>query len=338
MRFSIIIPAYNAEKTLHACLLSVQKQTYQNFEAIVVDDGSTDNTQQIAELFSKTDTRFQYVPQKNSGVSAARNHGISIASGEFIGFLDSDDRYVETYLQEFYTMITELPEYDFFCCGYRSVDAFDRNICDTSWSDDSDRYCILSRTQIMDLHEKALDAALWNKVYRRQIVEDYSIRMDEALSLGEDMLFNYAYLDVCMPSMVISNKVLYLYTKADNGTLDSKYRPDMKEIYLKINNQLFFYLQRWNLDQTQMSKYYDSVFFRMEKVLYNTFRLENSLTLAEKIKFNNNILCSDYFKTILEETRCRIHPLYRLAYRMARWEIVIMLNSLLKLKKALTRK
>lgn len=338
MKFSIIIPAYNAQNSLYACLQSVQNQTYQNYEAIIVDDGSTDDTPQIAKRFSMADARFRCVHQNNSGVSAARNHGLSMASGEFLCFLDSDDRYVDTYLQEFYTMISDNPECDLFCCGYRRVDSINRVIGDTVWSEDSDRCCVLPRTQIMGLHEKTLDAALWNKAYRRKIIETHNLHMDEDLSLGEDMLFNYAYFDVCAPLMVICNKALYLYTKAEDGTLDSKYRPDLKEIYLKINGQVFSYLKRWNLDQAQMGKFYDSAFFRMEKVLYNTFRKECTMTLAEKIHFNNDILSSDYFKTLLEKRTCEIHPLYHIAYRVAKWEVVMMLNNLLTLKKAVTRK
>lgn len=338
MKFSIIIPAYNAQNALYACLQSVQNQTYQDYEVIIVDDGSTDDTLQIAEYFCMMDSRFYCIQQKNSGVSAARNLGLSMASGEFLCFLDSDDRYVNTYLEEFYTMIIEYPECDLFCCGYRSVDSDNSVISETVWSKDRDHLCVLSRAQIMDLHEKAMDAALWNKVYRRRIIEDHNLYMDASLSLGEDMLFNYAYLDVCMPLMAISNKALYLYTKAHDGTLDSKYRPDLKDIYLKINNQLFLYLNSWGLDKSQVAKFYDSAFFRMEKVLYNTFRQECTMTLAEKIRFNNEILDSDYFRTLLNKRTCKIHPLYRIAYCMRKWEIVIFLNKLLKLKNTFTRK
>lgn len=338
MKFSIVIPAYNATRTLYACLQSVQNQTYQNYEVIVVDDGSTDDTLQIAEHFSMMDARFLCVRQENSGVSVARNHGISIASGDFICFLDSDDQYVDTFLEEFYTMIVENPEHDLFCCGYKIVDSANSIICDTVWSKDSDRFCVLSRTQIMDLHEKALDAALWNKTYRRKVIENHYLHMDEDLSLGEDMLFNYAYLDACTPSIVICNRALYLYSKADDGTLDSKYRPDLKDIFMKINNQLLLYLNRWNLDRVQMGKFYDSAFFRMEKVLNNTFRQECTMTLAEKIRFNNDILDSDCFKILLKHRTCKIHPLYRIAYGMRKWELVIILNNLVKLKNTLMRK
>ena len=84
MKFSIVIPAYNAEKTLGACLQSVHEQTFSDFEAIVVDDGSIDGTHLVAAQFSHTDPRFHYIWQENQGVSTARNRAITEAKGEFV--------------------------------------------------------------------------------------------------------------------------------------------------------------------------------------------------------------------------------------------------------------
>lgn len=88
---SIIVPAYNAEDTLEKCLQSIANQTYPFFEAIVVNDGSTDDTQTIAERWSQKDSRIRVFRKENSGVSAARNAALADAQGEWITFLDSDD-------------------------------------------------------------------------------------------------------------------------------------------------------------------------------------------------------------------------------------------------------
>ena len=97
---SVVIPAYNAEETLKETVGSVLNQTFQNFEIIIIDDGSTDSTAQIANEFVKNDHRCKYVYQKNKGQPSAMNHGIQEATGEYIAFLDSDDLYGNKKLEQ----------------------------------------------------------------------------------------------------------------------------------------------------------------------------------------------------------------------------------------------
>ena len=288
MKFSIIIPAYHAEHTLEKCLDSVQQQTYPDFEAIIIDDGSKDGTSLIGKHFAQTDLRFQYIYQENQGVSVARNHGLRIAKGEFVVFLDSDDQYAPKYLQEFDALIEKHPEYDHFWCGFRTVDRSGNQLGCSAWAEETAGCCILDRSAIMSRHEKTLDAALWNNAYRKRILDEHHLRMDEQLSLGEDMLFNYAYLDICRTKIALINNPLYIFTKAENGSLDSKYRADLKEIYETINHQILVYLHNWHISREQLAKYYSSVFYTMERVLHNTYRPECTLTASEKRKFNQN--------------------------------------------------
>ena len=88
MFFSIIIPVYNAEKYIKNCIQSIQKQTFDNFECILINDGSTDNSLNILNDIAETDSRFIIINKKNEGVSSARNQGLSKASGDFIIFID----------------------------------------------------------------------------------------------------------------------------------------------------------------------------------------------------------------------------------------------------------
>ena len=97
---SIIVPCYNQGLYLKECLESILQQTYSQWECIIVDDGSSDNLEQIANTFSEQDSRFRYIYQSNQGVSAARNNGIKISGGEYILPLDGDDKIGKTYLDE----------------------------------------------------------------------------------------------------------------------------------------------------------------------------------------------------------------------------------------------
>jgi glycosyltransferase involved in cell wall biosynthesis len=108
--FSIIIPTFNRADLLHNTLWSVQNQTFEDWECIIVDDGSTDNTKAIIEDLIKQDSRFKYVYQENAERSAARNNGIRNSSGEYICFLDSDDHFLSNHLQELKNVIETIED------------------------------------------------------------------------------------------------------------------------------------------------------------------------------------------------------------------------------------
>ena len=105
MRFSVIIPSYNSAAFLPQALDSLLSQTTGDFEIVVVDDGSTDDTQQILDAYAAKDPRVRCVRQENAGVSAARNNGLAAAKGDWVTFLDADDTYAPDTLQAFSTAI-----------------------------------------------------------------------------------------------------------------------------------------------------------------------------------------------------------------------------------------
>lgn len=118
--FSILVPAFNAEETLADTLDSVLAQTEPGWEAIVVDDGSTDGTREIATRYSITDARFHVVSQPNAGLAGARDAGGAAAQGEYLCFLDADDLYLPDYLASQTRFIANYPDYDVYSC---TVDA-----------------------------------------------------------------------------------------------------------------------------------------------------------------------------------------------------------------------
>ena len=115
--FSVVIPAYNRARFLPECLDSVLAQTFTDWECIVVDDGSTDGTRELVADYIRRDSRFRYLWQENAGASAARNAGIERARGEWIAFLDSDDRYYPDALAHFHAAASRFAEVQ-IVCGY----------------------------------------------------------------------------------------------------------------------------------------------------------------------------------------------------------------------------
>jgi len=332
MSFSIIVPVYNSELTIRRCLESLQNQSFSDFEAILINDGSQDNSGDICKALAESDTRFKYVEQENRGVSAARNVGIQSAEGDFIVFLDSDDSYESEYLQSFYEVIQSNPNCDNYWCGYRSVSE-NSGECDILlWCNESVDIVSEKRSRIMDFQRKELFAPLWNKVFRREIVEEYHLRMDEAVSLGEDLLFNYAYLDACREQICIINQPLYCYTKSENGSLNTRYRENLKELYETLDESSLPYLVKWGVSDNQLSSFYQGVLWHYVHVLHNTYRLENRMSSAEKLKYNLSVMSDARFQISLKKAGKCLHPLYRFAYWMRSWYAVMLLDSLARWK------
>lgn len=187
---SIIVPAYNIEKFVERCLESISAQTYQDLEIIVVDDGSTDSTAEVIDLYRKKDDRVITIHKQNGGVSTARSAGLAIATGEYIGFVDGDD-YIEP--QMFERLLTNMRKYgaDISHCGYKMV-----------FPDGHEDLYYGTGKLVEQTHEEGIrdllrgdfvEPGLWNKLYRRSVVEGYneSSLWDESIRINEDLLLNY---------------------------------------------------------------------------------------------------------------------------------------------------
>ena len=121
IQISIIIPVYNVEKYLRECLNSILNQTFQDFEIICVDDGSTDKSLEILQEYKRKDDRFVILQQRHSGAGSARNNGIRLAAGKYIQFLDSDDYFEPTLLEEMFDHAEKF-DADLTVCSSRKVD------------------------------------------------------------------------------------------------------------------------------------------------------------------------------------------------------------------------
>ena len=213
-KVSVIIAAYNIQDYIEKCLRSVCNQTYKNLEIIVVDDGSTDNTGKLADEFAKNDSRFIVIHKANGGVSSARNRGIEIASGDFIGFVDGDDT-IEIDMYEM--LINNAIKYDadISHCGYKVIDN-DKEILfyDTRQIIIQDR-----KKGLIDLFEGTMiEPSLCNKVFKRGIVSN--IRLDEKLKINEDLYFNILLFNKSQKS-VFEDKAKYNYIKRNNSASTS---------------------------------------------------------------------------------------------------------------------
>lgn len=317
---SVIVPVYKVEQVVKNCIESILNQTFTNFELILVDDGSPDNSGKICDEYAQKDDRVIVIHKENGGVSSARNVGIDKAKGKYICFVDSDDYVSKDYLKTLID-VEENNNADNIWCYFKSVDKYSEKIdCkEVSSEPNIEKYTV---KDIMTLHEKWLDAGPVCKLYISDIIKENNLKFDESLSLGEDLIFNFVYLDYTNKNIIVINNELYFYLQNNENSLSKKYYQDMFEIYKKINSVMYQYLNKWNCDKSQFGKYYNSCFFKYEVVLKNTFSNQNNVSDKEKIKINNKILKSKEFTMAINNMSYKPNILYKIAYLCKNYRIV----------------
>ncbi len=212
---SIIVPVYNAENTIGRCIDSILGQTYQDFELFLMDDGSCDATPGILDACAAKDSRIHVVHKENSGVSDTRNRGLSLASGEYIQFLDADDWITPDATRLFVRAMEDNPGCDMVIADFYRV--IGKNF---SPKGDIDEEGLLTREEYADEMVKCpadfYYGVLWNKFYRRRIIEEYRLRMDTQLNWAEDFIFNMEY--VLHTNQIYVLKVpVYYYVKTEGS-------------------------------------------------------------------------------------------------------------------------
>ena len=211
---SVIIPAYNAVKTLERCLESVLAQDYETMEIIVVDDGSKDETRELIRRYAEQDSRIHPICQENKGVSAARNAALAAASGEYIRFADSDDRLTAGAVSHMVALL-EKTGADMAVGGFNEIIgpvSKARNLADRN--DEMD-----TKTFMRWMHPHANSffvGVLWNKLFRADIIRRTGASFREGLNYGEDFLFVMSCLrDV--KKVVFTKKIVYDYIRNSYG-------------------------------------------------------------------------------------------------------------------------
>lgn len=226
---SIIVPVYNAEKTIDRCVSSILSQTYRDFELLLMDDGSTDDSGRICDTFAEKDMRVRVVHKDNSGVSDTRNQGIALAEGEYLQFVDSDDWLTPEAVGAFVRAAAESGCDMVIADFYRVVGER------VSQKGDIGEEGILDRAAYAaDMMRKPADfyyGVLWNKFYRRSIVEEFQLKMDSSISWCEDFMFNLEY--VRHVQTVYALKVPVYYYVKTKGSLVSQGISMKKTIQMK---------------------------------------------------------------------------------------------------------
>lgn len=242
---SVIIPVYNVEKYLDACVASVVKQTYTDFELLLIDDGSTDSSGLLCDRWQERDARIRVVHQPNQGVSAARNRGLDMARGEQMAFIDSDDWVDSDYLA---LMVSALAatHADLAVCGLTQHHADGHREDYVPSMNGAFPLDAQHADCFTDLNRKFLLYGPVTKFYKMELLQCHKVRFPQGTSFGEDLIFNYRYLEHVEAIACVARST-YHYRILGSSTLSGRIRPDQFATDYEQWQLLMAFYRRHNL-------------------------------------------------------------------------------------------
>lgn len=213
---SLIVAVYNGEKYIASCIDSIMNQTYQNYEVILVDDGSKDGSGIVCDFYAKKDSRIKVIHQVNLGCSAARNKGLCHANGEYIGIIDQDDYLHRKYIEYFMKL---MQDHNAEIATTDTIRPFIGNV-PVSTDLDFDKYSIISgEDAAKEMLMYTLQIGPWNKLIKKSLIERSGISFQEDFYCGEGFAFSIE----CFQStnrVVVGHQNVYFY-RIDNATSGS---------------------------------------------------------------------------------------------------------------------
>lgn len=306
MLISVIIPVYNAAKYLDECICSLQNQTLTDFQFIFVNDGSTDDSLEIIERYAKLDKRIEIISKKNGGVSSARNAGLDIVRGEFIGWVDADD-FIEPDMFEF--LINNALKYkaDISECGHSSIQ--NNYINEAKFGNKfefGNHDFMLQKYLELDIYY-----GLWSKLFKREIFDNVRFpegRIWEDIWLVTKVCFaNYSYVrdpivkyfyrqtpDSIIRSGISERKAresIYILENTMNLIRESKLDNSIKErlITLNMEKAVFWYLDLALSENIKLRNIYSKAYFK--RMNYSVFKSLFSKVLNYRNKLSYLICC-----------------------------------------------
>lgn len=294
-KISIIMPVYNAEKTIEETLRSLENQTYSDIEIICVNDGSIDKSLEILQNHALTDSRVIVLNQENSGPAVARNTALNVANGEYIMFCDSDDKYEPQMCQRMFETIEE-KKVDLVMC-----DAFihvDKNAARAKLKKHVACHK-LNITGHMDLNESIipkLSVVLWNKIYRKTIIDNNNIRFPNGYTSDDDA-FNLLYFTFAQSAYGLDEE-LYNYYIRENSIMANTLKKNSKYV-TDIFYSLYYVFEQLN-SKNVLEKNIMWLLFVINKCLYSKLGIVEDKMYEEIFRLVRDILKFVDYETVVK--------------------------------------
>lgn len=285
---SIIVPIYNAELTLTKCINSIFSQEYIDWELILVDDGSKDNSLALCQDIKEGNNNIFVVHKDNGGLASARNTGLEYAKGEYICFIDSDDSVEKNYLS---SLIENLEKYDsdISVCGFKFVN--NGNITTSINTQDRCYNNVFNNEDFLLLFETGLLNSACNKLYKRKIIANNTLLFRD-LTIVEDLDFNIRYFQL-INKLSLTRTTPYNYVQ-DNSHLTKKISEDMFTNYINIHNTLYLLVDDKRHKLIDRFIYHQYLSFVIRYVVNIIHRKTNK---NYALSFLNEILKDPYIKS-----------------------------------------
>ena len=337
---SIIVPIYNSEETLIKCLDSILKQKDTNFEVILINDGSSDESLNICRHYSNNYENIIIIDKKNEGSSVARNKGIDRASGRYIMFVDSDDWIEDTMLKDKYELAIKYNA-DMIISGIKIdymkkneiVKTIVNNYKFSFWKNIDE-----ISSNIINIFESALINSSCNKLYKSSILKENYIYFPRT-EVGEDTLFNLSVLKK-INNLLITDKSYYHYNKFDNKeTLTGKIIDESYNKYVYIHEEMLRLFEKWDKLNDEIVKYINRTM--ISQYLAVTYKIMRS----KEIPYNEKkkMLDSGYKNEIIQNTFKNVNAntwfeaKFRLLIRKRKYYIAMKLLKFIDIKKSIRK-
>lgn len=279
---SVIVPVYNIEKYLPRCIESILDQTYKNWEAIFINDGSIDNSLKVLEEYKKRDERIKIIDKKNAGSGAARNDGIETSKGKYIAFLDSDDWYEEDFLEKLYNNLIENSSDVSMCNPKMTYDDINKNKKINTY--------FFNEIELNKTPEKILGIlampVVWNKLYKKDIIVKNRIKFPN-YSFCEDVEFLYKTFLYANKVSKIEDDLYNYYQREDSETKKIK-EESIEQVYKVIKN-IENYVKENFIEKLEIFYQYKIQFlYSISQILL--LRTNSDKRLKKLVNKNNNLM------------------------------------------------
>lgn len=325
--FTIVMPAYGVEKYIDRAILSIQKQTFNSWEIVVVDDCSMDRSGQIAGKYAAEDSRIKMVHHEiNKGLSAARNTGTKVASGEYIWYMDPDDHVDATLLEKVYASIERNPaQVVLFGHVEEYYDKqgklqYTHSICPKEYYFQNAKEL---RPHIIELEQETLYGYAWNKFYLLSHIRELKL-VYENVRLIEDIVFNIkCFMDI--ETLNILPITPYHYGKRMESNLTNKFVPDYFELHRQRIEMLFDQFSYWGTCTAEVRSILGSLYARyIVSALERNCNKQAEMNHAQRYKWCKEVFAQGLFNELIPIARAKDSIPLRTALVLFRWKRAIL--------------
>lgn len=321
---SVIVPIYNRENKIRRCVDSIRRQTYQDLEIILVDDGSKDGSLQVCRQMQEEDSRIRVLHQENAGVSAARNCGIANATGEYIAFVDSDDMIPENY---YASMMEAAEEYGKQCHIIVGAELRTEHGVESVRQYKDEELSLVSMEALPTLLRTLLVHSIWNVLFRSEVIRAANLKFKVGMNFGEDFLFHVQYLkSAAVTGVVVLNRVYYQYCLEVGESLTQKYHPQ------------YFEYNQWTYEAVEELCHQAGVsrdgWKIVEEMYWGTCNLalkqsmdkNNIASLVVRVHRTKEILCNENVQKVIEARKTQYNKFSYWCYRK-KWYLPIYIKD-----------